>query len=97
MKQDSKIVQQGCIQSKLVSNNKKTRDSTVKVTSKTKDKKNETVSFGNLLTGDLMEQWYLCQANFILPLLVLLPNPAIFLVVVLLYNTFGIVIAFRKK
>ena len=44
-----------------------------------------------------MEQWYLCQANFLLPSLVLLSSPIFFLVVVQLYSFLGVIIAFKKK
>ena len=50
-----------------------------------------------MLTGDIAEQWHLCQANFVLPCFVLLSNPIYFLVVVCLYTFLGIVIAFKKK
>jgi len=39
----------------------------------------------------------MCQANFILPALVLFSNPLLFLVVIQLFTIFGLIIAFKKK
>jgi hypothetical protein len=50
-----------------------------------------------LISGDLLEQWYQCQANFIYPLLVLLTDPVPFLVVILFFSALGIVVASRKR
>ena len=50
-----------------------------------------------LLTIDIAEQWYLCQANFIFPSLVLLSNPIYFLTAIQLFTILGAIIAFKKK
>jgi hypothetical protein len=55
------------------------------------------ITFGSLVTVDILEQWYLCQANFLLPCLVLFPSPVIFLTVVQLYTLLGVVIGFKKR
>ena len=51
----------------------------------------------DLITFEIIEQWYLCQANFLLPTLVLLANPGFFMVIVLFYTFLGVVIAYKKK
>ena len=55
------------------------------------------MTFSNLFTYEIAEQWYLCQANFLLPCLVLLPMPLIFLIVIQGYTLLGVFIAFKKK
>lgn len=55
------------------------------------------ITLSDLITFDILEHWYLCQANFILPSLVLIANPIFFLVIVQLYTLLGVVIAFKKK
>jgi len=55
------------------------------------------ISLSTLITAKVIEQWYLCQANFLLPGLVLLTNPTIFLVIVQIYTLLGVIISFKKK
>jgi hypothetical protein len=50
-----------------------------------------------LVSGNLLEQWYQCQANFVYPLLVLLTDPVPFLVVILFFSALGIMAASRKR
>lgn len=50
-----------------------------------------------LMTGDILEQWYNCQANFIYPSLALLFSPLPFLIVIFFYTLLGVAIAFRKR
>lgn len=51
----------------------------------------------NLLTFEIVEQWYLCQANFLYPSLALLASPVYFLVVIQLFTILGAYICFRKR
>jgi hypothetical protein len=44
-----------------------------------------------------LEQWYLCQINFLVPFLVLLDEPWFFMVVILFYNILGIIIMLKKQ
>ena len=57
----------------------------------------ERINFSQLFTFQIADQWYTCQANFLIPCLVLLEDPKIFLVVVQLYMILGIVISFNRK
>ena len=45
----------------------------------------------------MIEQWYLCQANFLLPCLVLLTTPIIFLIAIQLYTLLGVIISYKKS
>lgn len=55
------------------------------------------ITFRDLITFEILEHWYLCQANFIFPCLVLIANPIFFLVIIQLYTFLGVLIAFNKK
>jgi hypothetical protein len=48
-------------------------------------------------TFEIAEQWHICQANFIYPLLVLLPDPAYFMVAIAIFSGLGVFICFKKK
>jgi hypothetical protein len=54
------------------------------------------LSLRKLLTAEVGEQWYLSQANFVYPCLVLLPSPAIFLIAILLYSALGVALAWNR-
>jgi hypothetical protein len=54
-------------------------------------------TFRRLATGDILEQWHLCQANFLYPCLALLPSPVPFLLAVLPFSALGIAAARRKR
>ena len=60
-------------------------------------KHDQKITFSRLINFEIVEQWHLCQANFIYPCLVLFSNPAIFLVVILFFTILGVVIAFKKR
>ena len=62
-----------------------------------KAEKSDEITFSQLFSYDLVEQWYLSQANFLYPSLILLQNPIYFLVTIELFTLLGLVIAFKKK
>jgi hypothetical protein len=49
-----------------------------------------------LLTFDILEQWHVCQANFIYPALIILDDPVFFLVPILVFSALGVAINFKK-
>jgi hypothetical protein len=55
------------------------------------------VPLRKMVTGDILEQWHLCQANFLYPCLTLLPSPVPFLLAVLPFSALGIAAARRKR
>ena len=55
------------------------------------------ISLKELITGDILEQWYQCQVNFLLPCLVLLSSPLYFLIIVFFSSFLGVIIAFKKR
>jgi energy-coupling factor transporter transmembrane protein EcfT len=55
-----------------------------------------TLIFGDLATGEILEQWHLCLANLLYPFLVLLTNPIVFLIVVFIFTLLGPIVAYRR-
>ena len=46
---------------------------------------------------EILEQWYFCETNFLLPCFIFISNPAFFLIVIFFFSLLGIIISFRKK
>lgn len=59
--------------------------------------KQRPINLSDLVTAEILEQWYFCQINFLLPCLVLLSNPLFFLIGIFFYSFLGVVIAFHKR
>ena len=65
-------------------------------TKQKREERYERLTFSKLISFEIVEQWHICQANFIYPCLVLLSSPKIFLIVVQLYTILGVIIAFKR-
>ena len=69
---------------------------TKNIKSAAKPKRKE-IGLFNLITVEIVEQWYNCQVNFLVPSMVLINSPIVFLVVIFLYSGLGVGIAIRKR
>ena len=55
------------------------------------------LTLSDLVTLDIVDQWYNCQINFVIPSLVLIDWPVVFLIPIFFFTLFGVYIGYKKR